>query len=92
MKFSGENEVNFWKVNNDDENQNNNNDSDYENIKNTKEKKKLFKIYRATGDGNCLFYTLSTTTFGSDGYFNEIRNNVYDVTIWKLMILKILMI
>ena len=40
--------------------------------------KKLFNISRATGDGNCLFYSLSTATFGTDAYFNEIRNAICD--------------
>ena len=56
----------------------NDNDNKYEKIKNVKDLNKLFIIGRATGDGNCLFYSLSTATFGSDGYFNEIRNAVCD--------------
>ena len=54
------------------------NDNEYENIKNAKDLKKLFSIGRATGDGNCLFYSLSIATFGSDGYFSEIRNAICD--------------
>ena len=27
---------------------------------------------------NCLFYCLSTATFGTDAYFNEIRNAICD--------------
>ena len=72
------NEVNYSKVNNDDKKNDNDNDNKYEKIKNVKDLNKLFKIGRATGDGNCLFYSLSTATFGSDGYFNEIRNAVCD--------------
>ena len=74
---SNENELNDSKINN-DENINNNNDDYYENIKSIKDLKKLFYIRRATGDGNCLFYSLSTATFGTDAYFNEIRNAVCD--------------
>ena len=71
-----ENEINYSKVNN-DENQYNNDDV-YENINNAKDLKKLFSMGRVTGDGNCLFYSLSTATFGSDGYFGEIRNALCD--------------
>ena len=70
-----ENEINNSKNNNDID-QYIYNDALYENIKNIKELNKLFTHERATGDGNCLFYSLSTATFGSDGYFGEIRNAI----------------
>ena len=72
-----ENEINNSKNNNDID-QYIYNDALYENIKNIKELNKLFTHKRATGDGNCLFYSLSTATFGSDGYFSEIRNAICD--------------
>ena len=74
---SNENELNYSKINN-DESIYNYNDNFYENIKSVKDLKKLFFIRRATGDGNCLFYSLSTATFGTDAYFNEIRNTICD--------------
>ena len=74
---SNENEVNNSKDNNDLDYSIYNDDL-YENIKNIKELNKLFTHKRATGDGNCLFYSLSTATFGSDGYFGEIRNAICD--------------
>ena len=74
---SNENEVNNSKDNNDLDYSIYNDDL-YENIKNAKDLKKYFNFGRATGDGNCLFYTLSTATFGSDGYFGEIRNAICD--------------
>ena len=70
-----ENKLDNSKINN-NENIYNNNDQIYENIKSTKDLKKLFLIGRATGDGNCLFYSLSTATFGTDAYYNEIRNSI----------------
>ena len=72
-----ENEINNSKNNNDID-QYIYNDDLYENIKNIKELNELFAHERATGDGNCLFYSLSTATFGSDGYFGEIRNAICD--------------
>ena len=74
---SNDNELNYSKDNN-DESQYNNDDDDYDNNKNIKDLKKLFLIGRATGDGNCLFYSLSNVTFGTDAYFGEIRNAVCD--------------
>ena len=74
---SNENEVNNSKDNNDLD-YSIYNDGLYENIKNARDLKKYFNFGRATGDGNCLFYTLSTATFGSDGYFGEIRNAICD--------------
>ena len=59
-----ENEINNSKNNNDID-QYIYNDALYENIKNIKELNKLFTHKRATGDGNCLFYSLNTATFGS---------------------------
>ena len=70
-----ENKLDNSKINN-NENIYNNNDQIYENIKSTKDLKKLFLIGRATGDGNCLFYSLSTATFGTDAYYTEIRNAI----------------
>ena len=72
---SSEDELNFSKINNDE---NIYNDDDYENIKTAKKLNKLFSFERATGDGNCLFYSLSYATFGTDAYFNEIRNAICD--------------
>jgi hypothetical protein len=72
-----ENEINNSKINNNINQYINNNDL-YENIKNVKQLKKLFNFGKATGDGNCLFYSLSTTTFGTDAYFNEIRTAICD--------------
>ena len=74
---SNENEINYSSDNN-NENLYENNDDVYEHIKIAKDLEKLFFIGRATGDGNCLFYALSTATFGCDGYFGEIRNVVCD--------------
>ena len=70
-----ENEINNSKINNNINQYINNNDL-YENIKNVKQLKKLFNFGKATGDGNCLFYSLSTTTFGTDAYFNDIRTAI----------------
>jgi len=53
-------------------------DYHYEHIKSVKDLIKEFYINRATGDGNCLFYSLSTATFGTDAYFNEIRAAICD--------------
>ena len=75
--LQNENEINNSKINNNINQYINNNDL-YENIKNVKQLKKLFNFGKATGDGNCLFYSLSTTTFGTDAYFNDIRNAICD--------------
>ena len=74
---SNENELNSSK-NNIDENLSDSEDYHYEHIKSVKDLKKEFYINRATGDGNCLFYSLSTATFGTDAYFNEIRTAICD--------------
>ena len=64
-------ELNFSK-NNEDESLSDNEIYYYEHIKSVKDLKKVFYISRATVDGNCLFYSLSTATFGTDTYFNKI--------------------
>ena len=74
---SNENEVNNSEINNDVEEYIYNDDI-YENIQNVKDLNKLFNHGRATGVGNCLFYSLSNATFGCDGYFDEIRNAICD--------------
>ena len=79
-KSSIENKSNYSNDNNDEELKNNDNNANntYNYIKNANHLKKHFTIGRATGDGNCLFYSLSTATFGTDVYFNEIRNAICD--------------
>ena len=77
LSEKSENESNYSEINI-DESLDNNNDDVYKNIKSAKSLVKLFSIDRATGDGNCLFYSLSTATFGTDAYFSEIRNAICD--------------
>ena len=77
LSEKSENELNYSEINI-DENLDNSNDDVYKNIKSAKSLVKLFVIDRATGDGNCLFYSLSTATFGTDAYFSEIRNAICD--------------
>ena len=83
---SNENEINYSSDNN-NENLYENNDDVYEHIKIAKDLEKLFFIGRATGDGNCLFYALSTTHL--DVMVILVKLEMLYVIIWKIMILKI---
>ena len=47
-------------------------------INNIKNLKKKYSINRVTGDGNCLFYSLSNLIFGEMTYYSHIRQLICD--------------
>ena len=68
------------KINNTDEKNkinNNKNESGYynlnSNIKNVNDLEKYYNLDRITGDGNCLFYSLSNIIFNDTKYYINIR-------------------
>jgi len=53
-------------------------DDKYNSLNTIRKIKKVYRIGRVRGDGNCLFYALSYTTLGTDTYFNEIGTAICD--------------
>ena len=56
----------------------NNTNNIINNAENIKDLKTKYYIDKITGDGNCLFYSLSKMIFGNDSYYKAIRQIICD--------------